>query len=312
MDSAQPLARLIATELAQPVVPGARAMAETLAAKGAGTVAAVLFYGSVLRTGDLDGILDFYVLVDDLHAWHDRAVIATLNARLPPNVEYWEMPWQGRTLRAKVAVLERRQFARAVRADSLDTTIWARFCQPARLLHARDETVDAWAVAQIARAVATAVGWSVQLGPAEGTALDYWSALFRRTYAAELRVETGSRAGHIVDTDPDRYSSIFRPALDLAGVAATEREDRLVPAVTAAARRRAPWAWGIRRLLGKPLNIARLVKAAFTFTGGVDYLAWKVERHTGIPLALSAWQRRHPILASPLVLWRLWRQGAIR
>ncbi len=65
-------------------------------------------------------------------------------------------------------------------------------------------------------------------------------------------------------------------------------------------------------LLGKALTVLRLMKGVFTFDGAVDYAAWKIERHSGITPKLSPWQRRHPILASPALLWRLYRQGAFR
>ncbi len=39
--------------------------------------------------------------------------------------------------------------------------------------------------------------------------------------------------------------------------------------------------WPYRRFTGKLWSVARLLKAAFTFTGGADYIAWKIERHSG-------------------------------
>ncbi len=66
-------------------------------------------------------------------------------------------------------------------------------------------------------------------------------------------------------------------------------------------------AWRLRRRAGKPINIARLMRAAFTFDGAARYGAWKIERHTGIAVPLSPWAERHPILAAPCVLWRVWR-----
>src|SRR3546814_19838018 len=59
--------------------------------------------------------------------------------------------------------------------------------------------------------------------------------------------------------------------------------------------------------MGKPLNFARLLKAAFTFDGAARYALWKIERHTGLAIALTPWRERHPILAAPGVLWRVWR-----
>ena len=59
--------------------------------------------------------------------------------------------------------------------------------------------------------------------------------------------------------------------------------------------------------MGKELNIARLVKAAFTFEGAARYGLWKIERHTGVHIALTPWRERHPVLAGPGVLWRVLR-----
>jgi hypothetical protein len=86
----------------------------------------------------------------------------------------------------------------------------------------------------------------------------------------------------------------------------------LRPLLSARLRRRAIAEWKRRQLLGKPLNLARLVKTAYTFKGGVDYVIWKIERHSGYKLELKAWQRHHPVLAAPSVLWQLRRHGAIR
>jgi hypothetical protein len=71
-------------------------------------------------------------------------------------------------------------------------------------------------------------------------------------------------------------------------------------------------AWMLRRIVGKPLTVLRWIKAFFVFEGGVDYALWKLERHTGVRLALTPWQRRHPLLAFPAVVMRLYRQGALR
>jgi len=56
----------------------------------------------------------------------------------------------------------------------------------------------------------------------------------------------------------------------------------------------------------------RLAKASFTFAGGVDYLAWKISRHSGEPIAVRTWQRRWPLLAAVTLLPRLLKRGAIR
>jgi hypothetical protein len=67
-----------------------------------------------------------------------------------------------------------------------------------------------------------------------------------------------------------------------------------------------------RRAYGKAVCLLRLMKAAFTFEGGADYILWKIERHSGVRVEASPFQRRHPLLGGWGLLWRLYRQGAFR
>ena len=61
-------------------------------------VAGVLFYGSCLRTGEVDGkVVDFYVLVDSYRAAYSGRVMALANRLLPPNVFYVETEARGIT-----------------------------------------------------------------------------------------------------------------------------------------------------------------------------------------------------------------------
>ncbi len=57
------VASLVGEELLAPAPPQAVAFATRLLDRFE-TPLAVLFYGSILRTGDLDGVLDFYVLTE--------------------------------------------------------------------------------------------------------------------------------------------------------------------------------------------------------------------------------------------------------
>jgi hypothetical protein len=311
------LDRLIAAELAVPAKPSpgtaaAQALAREIAARQAASVAAVLFYGACRREGDASGLLDLYVLTAAHRAFHRRALPALLNAVLPPTVLLCRSEGtQGTPIRAKVAVLSQGQFERRMRPGSLDTTLWARFCQPATLVHARDDAARRRTEQAVARAVESAALWAVRLGPEEATAAEYWHSLFARTYAAELRTERGNRPERLVAAAPHWYDRALPLALARLGlpVAATGG-GRLRPGLAGIGR----WsrAWALRRACGKALNALRLAKAAFTFEGGADYLAWKIERHSGVVLELEEWQRRHPLLAAPALLWRLRRRGAVR
>jgi hypothetical protein len=280
----------VARALAAPVPPGARAVADALAGPG---TAAVLFYGSNLRTGALDGVLDFYVLTNGPH---ERGMW--------PTVSYREIPVGEHILRAKIATMTLATFAEAARGQLVDTTIWTRFVQPAALIRARDETP---VIEAVAAAAVTAARFAAALGPARGTAADYWRALFRQTYAAELRVEKAGREEQILAHDARRYDMILPLAWDAGGIAFADADGTLSPALPEVDRARLLAAWRKRRRWGRPLNVARLVRAAWTFEGAGAYGAWKVERHTGIAVPMTPFRAKHPILAAPAVLWRVWR-----
>mgnify|MGYP002780131060 CR=1 FL=1 len=284
----------IATRVDQPVRAEVTAFAEQLA-RASGAVAA-LFYGSNLRSGELDGVLDFYLLLP-----------GPQREAIWPRVSYHERPVGEQVLRAKVATMTLATFARACRGDSRDTTIWARFVQPSALVHAASETARAAVLAALADAACTAARLAAALGPASGTADHYWRALFRATYRAELRVERAGRENAILAVNQAHFDGLLPLALAAQGIDPGLDGNRLSPQLSPAARRRIAAWWHRRRRLGKPLNLLRLLKASTTFAGAARYAAWKVERHTGIAVELTPWRERHPVLAAPAVLWQVWR-----
>lgn len=306
------LHEMLATELDRPLSPAIAKFARRLADEAGANAVAVLFYGSARRTGALDGVLDFYVLLERPRlagtgfAWRQGLRV------LPPNVGYRQQHVDGIVLRAKVAWLTLAQFQRRARTGSLDTSIWARFAQPTSLLFVRDAAARTATIDAIAGAVATAARWAALLGPRHGTAAAFWQTLFQHTYAAELRVETSRRAADIVAAESAWFTGVLRPAWQQGGVAFSESNGELIPEIEPTVRATARRAWRFRHASGKPRNVLRLLKAAFTFAGGADYLAWKIERHSGEKLDLQPWQRRHPILAAPAILWRLRRKGTVR
>src|SRR5690606_31628887 len=234
------LTGLLATELQRPAPGGALALAESLARRGGAATVAVLYYGSALRAESLEGILDFYVLVDDVGAWPGSLLARLGNRLLPPNVGYLELPAAGAMLGAKYAVMSPAQFAARTGERTQDTTIWARFSQPALCIWARSITDRAAVSALVAGAVVRAAWWAAHIGPVAAPAADYWRALFARTYAAELRVETAGRVHDIVGRDAARYTQLLPLAWHAAGIGHARREDgTFEPMITAAERRRA-------------------------------------------------------------------------
>lgn len=288
------LAERIAARLAVPIDP---AVAEFARALGdAAGARAVLFYGSNLRTGSLEGVLDFYILLP-----------GTRESAIWPTVSYHERDHQGTTLRAKVATMRLATFARAASGELTDTTIWARFVQPSALIWAVDDTARGEVIAAIASAATTAARLGAALGPASGTAEDYWRALFRATYSAEFRVEKSGRENDILSVNAEHFAGLLPLALEAGGIAPGQNGSTLTPQLPAAERARILRWWNRRRRMGKPLNLLRLVKASTTFEGAARYAAWKIERHTGMPVTITPFRERFPLLAAPQVLLDLRR-----
>ncbi|MCL9998742.1 MAG: hypothetical protein NBV68_05135 [Erythrobacter sp.] len=286
------LAERIAARLAVPTDPAVADFARALAdASGA---VAVLFYGSNLRTGSLDGVLDFYLLLP-----------GTQESAIWPRVSYHERSHDGMTLRAKVATMRLATFAKAAGGELADTTIWARFVQPSALIWAADDAAKADVIAAIASAAATAARLAAALGPVSAAAEDYWRALFRATYSAEFRVEKQGRENDILSVNADHFAGLLPLALEAGGIAPGLHGSILTPRLMPAERARILGWWKRRRRLGKPLNLLRLVKASTTFEGAARYAAWKIERHTGMPVKLTPFRERFPLLAAPQVLWDL-------
>jgi hypothetical protein len=307
------LQSVIGGELQRQPSPPAVEFAARLAARAAGQVVAVLFYGSALRTGAMDGVLDYYVLLDDVRAWPAPRLARFANRVLPPNVCYIEDRIGDATLRAKVAIMSLTQFKRGMLAGAIDTTLWARFSQPCACVFARPRDGMAAVAAALRQATLTAAQWAAWLGPARGHELDYWRALYARTYGAELRVESTLRGPELIDAESVRYARLLPAAWKSLGIAFdVDADGTLQPRLDERIRRQALRRWARRRRLGKFLNLLRLVKAAFTFEGAMDYVVWKVERHSGVRIEPSPWQRRHPLLAAPWLYWRMRRQQLLR
>ena len=307
----------IGAELKQPIGEAAAALVAAILRRHERSAVAVLFYGSCLRRADPtaaeDPVFDFYLLVDDYRRAHEGGLAALANAALPPNVLYIETSWNERTLRAKYAVVSLRQFRRVVSSSAFHSYFWARFAQPARLPLVRDDGARALVIEALTDAVVTLARRAVGLLADDFTSSDLWIRAFQATYAAELRAEGADRAQLVYEADRARYDGLTVPALKAAGFdVQLTAEGRLAVPGAARVRRTAATAWWLRRVLGKLLSILRLAKGVFTFDGGVDYILWKIERHSGVKATATPWQRRHPLLAAPGLAWRLYRRGAFR
>lgn len=310
------LVAFIAEELARPVSAGAHAVTDGLRALYPQAARGILFYGSCLRRSDDEGLLDLYVLVDRYRTTYESRWLALLNTVLPPNVFYFETRLGEKTIRAKYAVLTLSDLARATSRRTFEPYFWARFAQPCALVYAAEPGVTRQVSEALAEAVVTLVEHGTALVGEHFTTSDLWQTTLRETYRCEVRAE---RAGAPVDlyrASPERYDEITRLALPALPYPVSSQtvsgETQWTVQVPTRRRRIAPWAWRVRRVHGSILFLLRLLRNGLIFEGGVDYVIWKIERHSGVKVDRSWRNRRFPLFGLGAELWRLYRRGAIR
>lgn len=313
------LADRIAEELARPAPAAARLLTESILERHGDAVAAVLFYGSCLRRQTHEGVLDFYVLVDDYRSCYDSLYLRAANRLVPPNVFFLERDSELGPVRCKYAVMSGPDFAHSVGPKCHVPYFWARFAQPALLVHARDEDARRLAVDCCARAVMTLVQRLGVFLPASGNEQRFspralWQEAFGRTYRSELRTESDDTVRSHYEADAPRYDRLAGLALeslaDEGWIDAVERRGPSFEVRMPVRRRRAArWRWRLERPLGKALAFVRLFKNTTTFGDWVPYILWKLERHTGKPIEVSERQRRHPFLYGwPILARLLWQR----
>lgn len=304
---------LISDEISQPVDPRVTAFAASIAAQYGAASRAVFFYGSCLRTTELDGqMLDFYLIVSSYEAAYGKSWLVRANKLLPPNV----FPAEHEGLVAKVAVLSEADFHKLNRVEASAVSVWARFAQPSRLLWCHDEPARTTAIAAISGAPITllnaALAHSDEL-PKAATIAQLWEKAFALTYGAELRAERKGRSQSVVEFAPEYYQKLGQAAIAQTPIAATISDGVVtVSADQQAAIAREKKRWPKLRRNGKLLTLARLAKASGTYAGGIDYLAWKINRHAGTDYVIKPWQRKWPILGAITMLPRLIAGGAIK
>ncbi len=302
------LRALVRARLLAPVPAALRRLAQEAATRHGGNrgVRAVLAYGSTLRDASLrETLADLYVLTTGPAHVADN-FLARLGCRLlPPNVHYLSLQDRaGATLRAKYAVLPAHQFRRWLAVDTTNPYFWARFAQPSRLVWQADERAAREVEDAVLDALRTALATAARLCDAPRPDWrQLWTTLLRATYRTELRVESANRPEAIVAADEEWYRGTVRAMFGAD-------ENIVFPPSLENARGRIHWKRVIRQ--GKLLAALRLAKAAFTFSGGADYIAFKIERHTGQHIELTDWQRRHPLLAGVLMLPKLLRKGLVK
>ena len=286
---------------------GTELLAAELQARFGDSLLAIILYGSCLRMQQLtEGVVDLYVIVNRYRDAYPGRSLRYLNAWLPPNVFYMETAAAGTTIRAKYAVISAYDLQRGC-TRWFHSYIWSRFAQPARLVYARDTAVRERVIDDFAHALLAFLETTLPvLGEVACDTRMIWENGLGLTYAAELRPERHTRARDITQQNLADFTALTGVAVPaLTGLLQRMPDGDYRGMTPPGLRRRALLKWRLRRWQGLFLSVLRLIKAACTFRDGVDYAAWKIERHTGVRITVTPLLRRHPVLFGFSVLWRL-------
>jgi len=291
--------------------PRVQAMADAIRARHGDCVEAFLFYGSARReTDDTDKMIDFYVLVDHYRSIHGRGLRQLASILMPPSVHYLEtVSDTGQRVRSKYAVMSERAFHRRTRGGAFESMLWGRFAQPALISASTPEQRDAL-IETLSLACQHLAHETRPLLRDDDALEQVWARGLCESYRTELRPENADgRSRELVTRFQDRYAALTRALREAGGKSA----------ITAGATRIGPHRrlfcqakWALRRLVGKLSALTRVIKAAFTFDAGLDYVLEKLEGHSGKRIEVTERERRRPLLHAPLLAWKILRKRALQ
>ena len=188
-----------------------RALLTALQARFGDGLQAVILYGSCLRSADLlDGLVDFYVLVEDSPRAEPRLWLRLGGRILPPNVYYLETPLDGETVRCKYAVLSLAQFERGTGPGWFHSYLWGRFAQPVKPVWCDTPDTRARLDAAFLRAGETLLRRAIPALPPEGRLADLWQGALALSYATELRAERRGRAAELAGHGQAFFAALTR------------------------------------------------------------------------------------------------------
>ena len=280
--------------------------------KRQGGVVGCIAYGSCLRSGDpFDGLIDFYLVVESYREAYGAGLAACFNWLLPPNVHYAEVPLEGGLARVKYSLLSLADLEQGC-TTRFESYLWGRFAQPVGLYGFLDDRHGGRLQKVLRAAAVRFVRETLPLMRGDFTSQDLWTRGLSKSYATELRAEKRGRVQQIFAHAPHHYRDLTASVLQ--EVAEVERiaEDRWSAQVSPTRNLVGRGKWLLRSLVGKPLSLMRLLKAYFTFRDGIDYLVWKLSRHSGQVIDVPARVRRYPLIFGWPFFARLYKEGVFK
>ncbi len=288
------------------------ALVDAMRRRHGNAVRAILLYGSYLR-GKRDTLLDFYVLLDRYTGALPRPWHAWANRMVPPNVYYLHERTATGSVRAKYATVRLDRFEAAM-SRPLDVSFWARFAQPCLLIYSRGHSTRERVVDALLSAARAFACHTLPMAPERFDAQALWTRGLALSYGCELRTEKEGHGLSLFRAGADHFAALTEALVrdgSLPAMPSAQAGHYLNP-VSPGERGRARGLWRLRRWRGKTLSGFRLLKAAATFDDPLDYVLWKIARHSGVRVEASEHQRRYPLVFAWGLLWRIYRRGGFR
>jgi len=311
-DAGRELVEVVSRQCSQSVPDLYTAITEQIRRDYGEALIGILFYGSCLNHEDVENnIVDLYILVDDYGNVYDKKHRACLNAWLPPNVFYQEIPGEHGLVRIKSALITLGDFKDGV-CNWFHSYLWGRFSQPVRMLYARDDQARLEMNETLAQAVVSLLRATLPaLGTTSADVESIWTQALSLSYSAEYRPESESRAGRLIKLNLDCYNKLTSASLPMLGHLLRREGEVYLCLSDEQARSKAMFYWQLRRWQGRVLSILRLMKATFTFRNSVDYAAWKINKHTGVRIEVTPALRRYPLLFGWRIFWELIKRDVL-
>lgn len=306
-----------ATALPRIDIPALAPLIAALQARFGQSLRGILLYGSCLRSGDYhDGLVDFYLIVDSYAAYGNWR-LRLGNILLPPNVFYTEVTdSNGAVVRCKYAIVSLGGIGQATSTRHFESYFWGRFAQPMAAVYCQTEADFTQLADILANARRTFLARTLPALPSQGCVNKLWQQALTLSYSTELRAEKAGRAQTLVAGNVDFFlaasEDFAREHQQQLRIDCAEGKHYYHSHFNGRAKLQARWSWRLRKLWGKSLSLCRLVKALFTFDGGLDYIAWKLQRHSGQPVDIPEKVRRRPLIHIWGLFFRLYRRGVFK
>jgi len=231
-------------------------------------------------------------------------------------VFYAEFAHEGRMVRCKYAILSLADLEKGTSPHWFHSYLWGRFSQPVAVAWCRDAAARDVVESSLARSVITFLNRVLPSLPPQGNVQSLWSDGLQLSYGAELRVESSARSRELFEANKTYYQQVTHLSAALLNyplnISATPATMDYLAQIPSSRRLISRVGWKIRTIQGKFLSLARLIKALFTFDGGLDYIAWKLERHSGVHIDIPDRVRRYPLIFIWGLFLDLYRRGVFR